>query len=85
MRLFFPKPLSFTPPDINSPMSWPEWYFWHNIVPDFSIASWGPVFQISNVSFLMNANDARFHFFFPSNFPSPGLSQDSVPTFKIYP
>lgn len=45
-------------------ISRPEWYFWHNIVPDFSIAFWGPAFQTSNVNFLMNANATQLHFSF---------------------
>lgn len=45
--------------------------FWHNIVPDFSTAYWGPAFQISIVNFLMNANDIQLHSFLPT-FPPPG-------------
>lgn len=64
IHLFFPN--SFPSVHLTQTPSCPqsEWYFWHNIVPDFSIASWAPAFQTSNVNFLMNANDIWLHFSF---------------------
>lgn len=76
------KSLSFILPDLHALRSWPEWYFWHNIVPDFSIAYWGPAFQISIVNFLMNANDIRLHSFLLT-FPPPRPSKYPVKTLKI--
>lgn len=65
------KSLSFTPSDIDSLRSRTQWYFWHNIVPAFTITCQGPAFQISNVNFLMNVNDIQLHSFLLTC-PPPG-------------